>query len=299
MIPIISYEEMLQRFDEAKAWLATLKIPIEGSRFGEYYDNLKKLVLWYKNGTRTDLSHIMSVETAYYSLTESNAVISIYEAFKRIDQDHLPKKKFRMMLEGPALPNAEVPGDANVNPRDILIEIELATRFIKAGFRVNDFQDVNFDFQGFSINIECKRPQTKKSIATNIDDGCKQLLKRNPTHERSSKNIIAMSIEKVLGIDRRILMIADEQDVENEVDREVRVFQETYRKTLNKLSDKNILVLLLVFKFMSIVQPQALLTSVFFVGGIPLRRQIGNFILADDRLLEDIKKQMKQSGWQK
>jgi hypothetical protein len=297
MIPTISYEEMLRRFDEAKGWLETLKIPIDGTRFGEYYNNLKKLVSWYRNGTRTELSHIMSVETAYYSLTESNAFISIYEAFKDIDQNHLPKNKLRMMLDGPPFPNGEVPGNANVNPRNTLFEIELATRFIKAGFKVNDFQDINFDFNEFRINVECKRPHTRRSITANIERGGDQLLERDPTHGRTSKNIIAISVDKVFEIDRRILFITDEQDIEKEVEKEVGAFRETYHKTLNRLSDKNILALLLVFKFMSIVRPQALLTSVFFVGGIPLKRQIGNLILADHKLLEDIEKQLKQSGF--
>ena len=300
MIPTISYEEMLRRLDEAKAWLKALKISIDGTRFGIYYDNLKEIVTWHSNGADIDsLFHIMSLETAYYSLTESNALIAIYEAFNGLDQDHLPKRKLRMMLEGPALPSAEVPGDANVNPRNILFEIELATRFVKAGFRVNDFQDINFDFQEFRINIECKRPNTKKSVTGNIDEGCKQLLKRDPTHGLTSRNIIAISVDKVFEIDKKRFFFADERDIEKEVDKKVGDFQKTYHKTLNKLFDKNILALLLVFKFMCEVRSQELLTSVFWVGGISLKRQIGNFILADHKLLEDIKKQMKQSGWQK
>ena len=297
MIPTISYEEMLRRFDEANGWLETLKIPIDGTRFGEYYNNLKKLISWYRNGARTELSHIMSQKTAYYSLTESNAVISIYEAFKGIDQNHLPKRKLRMMLAGPPFPNGEVPGNANVNPRNTLFEIELATRFIKAGFKVNDFQDINFDFKEFRINVECKRPNTEKSITANIERGCDQLLERDPTHGRTSKNIIAISVDKVLEIDREIFFFTHEQDIQKEVDEKVGVFRETYHKTLKRLSDKNILALLLVFKFMVIVRSQELLTSVFFVGGIPLKKQIGNLILADHKLLEDINKQLKQSGF--
>jgi hypothetical protein len=237
----------------------------------------------------------MSVVAAYYSLTECTAIIFIYEAFKGIDQDHLPKNKLRMMLGGPPFPSDEILGNANVNPRNTLFEIELAARFIKAGFKVNDFQDINFDFQEFRINVECKRPHTKRSITENIEKGCDQLLKKNPTFGRTSKNIIAISVDKVLEIDKKILPITDEQDVEKEVEKQVGYFREGHHKTLDRLSDKNILAILLVFKFMSIVQPGALLTSVFFVGGIPLKKQIGNFIMADHKLLEDIEKQMKQS----
>jgi hypothetical protein len=50
MIPTISYEEILRLFDEAKGWLETLKIQIDGTRFGEYYNNLQKLISWHRNG---------------------------------------------------------------------------------------------------------------------------------------------------------------------------------------------------------------------------------------------------------
>jgi hypothetical protein len=270
MISTISYKETLHKLKEAEHWLNSLGIETVGTRFGELGKNIEIINSEYQRGNIDNLRTIMRLDVAYYSLTESQAFISIYEAFKNLNPNHLPKRKLKSILEGPFFSGDEISGDANVNPRNILFEIELAARFIKSGFEVFGFEDLIFRFDRFKVYVQCKRPNSGKSLKTNIETAYRQLKSKEDIFKKNARGMIAIAADKLFGIDTKILPVEHEREIDREVNARTADFVKLSRSAWRGISNQQVLAILLVFKFMALVKPMELLTSVHFINGIPL-----------------------------
>lgn len=270
MIPTISYEQILHELKETEQWLNSLNIETAGTRFEMVSKNIETINSEYKKVNINNLRTAMGLDVAYYSLTESHAFISIYKAFKNLNPNHLPKRKLKLSLAGPFLPREEISGSANVNPRNLLFEIELAARFINSGLVVLGFEDIGFGFEEFKIYVQCKRPHNKKSLKTNIEDAYHQLKFRNDIFQENVKGMIAISADKLFGIDNKILLINREEEIGRQVNARTADFVNSYQSAWQGILSQEVLAILLIFKFMALVKPIDLLTSVYFIIAIPL-----------------------------
>lgn len=102
MLQTISYNQIYNDLKEAGRWFNSLNIDTEGTRFETICRNIETINYEFnKNGGIESLGAAMGFDVAYYSLTESKAFVSIYKSFKTLDQNHLPKGKLKLILEGP------------------------------------------------------------------------------------------------------------------------------------------------------------------------------------------------------
>lgn len=267
MITTISFDQLIKNLQTCNNWLGSLNIDTKGTRFRTLYDNVQAI-----NEEYLEKRAITSLDpkTVYYSLTESIAFTTIYEAFKS-RPDHLPKRKVKESLGGPFFAKEEIPGDANVNPRNYLFELELAARFILHGFNVTSFEDIEFKFECFRVCVQCKRPQSDKSVESNINGAYNQL--KSFIFEKDTKGLIAISVEKVLGIDDiddKFLPTNDENQIGSVIDNHINNFRGRYEWAWKQILNIDVLAILTIMRFISMLEPKRLPTHTYIINVIPL-----------------------------
>lgn len=204
-----SLANSLRSVQEAKAWFASSGISTEGSRLEKIEQSLSRF--------NDQLAMVRSAEdfralckdwpvNTFYILNEAAGFERITRAMKELPQDHLPKKDLRKTLQGPLLPIREVPGDDSVNARNHLAELELAASLLDKDVQLDGFDDVQFTYRGRSFRVEVKRPQSAGSVRRNIEKAFSQLSTK--MLDPLALGVVAVSAEKILGLENRILRIA-------------------------------------------------------------------------------------------
>jgi hypothetical protein len=144
----------------------------------------------------------------------------------------------------------------------------LAARFILSDFTITKFDDINFEFENFRFCIQCKRPQGGSSLGRNIEDAYDQL--KTTMFQKDSRGLIAISVEKVLDIDDKVLPISGSAEIETAVDVKISDFVIKHNSTWASILHKNVLALLPVFRFISMLEPRRIPVATYFICIIPL-----------------------------
>jgi hypothetical protein len=143
---------------------------------------------------------------------ESTHLIAIANTFKRIRGPRF-KQKVRNAVVGPAHPLDEKKSGSKA--RDLLFELSVAAYFRKRGFPVlicSD-KDAILRMPGYTIMIECKRPQSKKRVCRLIKEATSQLIKHFNNYIRGGalRGFIVLDISVVMNPER-MLLIGDSVD---------------------------------------------------------------------------------------
>lgn len=155
MLKRITYEDMLLELLEFELWLGHKGIKTTLTRLEEVINFIEILVGNWKAVTLEQLISRVSVEYLYYGLSEANAFIYAYNSLKLLPDNKIPRKLLRQIILGPFLAKDEISGDANVNPRNFLFEIEIAAKLVSKGLKITGVEDVQFDFEHYNFAIQC------------------------------------------------------------------------------------------------------------------------------------------------
>lgn len=289
---IKSYQEILNKLNPCELWLKSLNIPTSNSRLSEIIGYIDSLNSHYNNQTLPSLIEEVGNEKLWFALLESRAFITIHEAFLGLNQSRLPKKKLEEILKGPFLPTDEKPGDANVNARNCLFELELAARMKSSGFNVTGFDDIEFDYSNNKFNIQCKRLFSVRNMSYNINRAYEQL--GGKLNNNAGKGIIALAIEKIEETDRYLLDVSSKQEGGNKVNQRIVSIIQKYGNLWHNFIDIRVIGVLICLKFISIIRDEGpLLASGFFIGCDPLcSNQSTQFY--DRQLIENIARQLNK-----
>lgn len=207
----LKFDQELKLVQEFDQWLIQNGIETRGSRLNEVIDLLKVIVDHYKADKVTQLLSNYDQATLWVVLTDATAFIRVFLAFKNSKSHELPRGKFKEMLVGPLLPWDESPTKNNIHGRNTLFELEMAAVFKRAGFKITNYDDIQFNFKKKKINVQCKRIHSPQRVADNISTAVGQITKR--MKDSQTKGLICLSIDKISDTEGYILEAENHKSV--------------------------------------------------------------------------------------
>lgn len=164
---------------------------------------------------------------------------------------------------------------------------------MSCGFQNIRFEDVTFEFNKYKICVQCKRPQSPRSVCSNIRNAYKQLIPKNSLFDSVTKGMIAISTDKILNLDDKIFHVKSESEISQFAEQTAKYFLAKFSSCLLNILNVDVLAILLMVKFIVILEPQKLLIAANYVRVHPLFQ---NSILnaANSALLEDMMELMKR-----
>lgn len=195
-------DAILKYLHEASTWFHKHNIDTNATRFELILNNFGKITSFFKESSINEYINNYGFENYFFSLIDAISFIDVYNGLNKY-KGSLPKSKIRESLRGPLIPNDEILGNANVNSRNYFFELEVASKLLLAGIKVNGFNDVNVMFEKNKIFIECKRLLTKSNIGHNISYAFTQLSRK--LSDKTDKGIIALSFDKAYNFDDKLL----------------------------------------------------------------------------------------------
>lgn len=264
----VSYSDNLSKLLELKQWLINNTLYTKGSRLECIIERMEKITNYFHSNRMQDLIDEEGNINLWYTLTESSSFIEIYEMVRHLNINYLPRRAIKNALRGPYLPMDELPGDENVNYRNILFELELASKLYKRKINIIGFEDIQFLFENHHFYVQCKRLFSKKNVLHNIKSAQKQLIRNiNTTNDRG---IIALSIDKILGLDGMMLKVQNENEIQDKIYSLVNDFIITYNPLWIEDIHPQTVGIILVTKFLTHILDKNLLSSCFFITIVPL-----------------------------
>jgi hypothetical protein len=204
-----NYESVYSGIDNATLWLSEHGLEIDRTRIGGYKRVFEKFLKKYNSGKLTD-DELKDFFGTYVNLVyEIQELFHIYEGLSKINNSDLTKK-LKKFIKGPVIVTDENPNNSTNLGRNIAFELLIASKFYSFGFEI-DFgseADLSFVHNNRKFFIECKRPQYKHQINSNIKGAFRQLKKRYNEQDGqvSVFGLMALSVSKILNPDLDILV---------------------------------------------------------------------------------------------
>jgi hypothetical protein len=247
----IPYDHILRDVQLAREWFDHVGVASAGTRLVAIERTLASFLADLQSLSIAQLTaqwDWASRRDAYYALTEGEAFSRIHKQLSRLRSDQLPRSELSRALQGPLVPSSETPG--TTEPRNIFIELDLASVLMRSGVQITGFDDVRFRFDRIGYVTQCKRPFSAKSVAANVEAAWKQIDVRAPkgSHERG---IIALAVDKVLGLDQqRPSAIQDKPDLDARVSDMAKSFLDDHQSAWEEVIDHRVVAVLLLFRFL-------------------------------------------------
>jgi hypothetical protein len=193
-----TFEKASQELDAICAWFQEIGIKFSVTRVGKYRaifaalsaaQRLKDMSVFYKRYKELDY---------FNAIMEREQLLRIYTGLEGIKEKELiDRLKKCVRSHELSLLDTE-----NRSGRDFSLELDVAAKFVKAGYQV-DFAhdaDVSASKDGQTVFVECKRLKSSEQVKDNIKKGLKQLVNRyksskNPTECRG---LLVLSIGKIV-----------------------------------------------------------------------------------------------------
>jgi hypothetical protein len=152
-------ESVIGDLDGALAWLQTLGIQPNRTRFSEYRNTLAIVHKYRVAGKLKGLPAIVPPEKYRVAFIESTQLIAISKTPKLFRGPRV-REKVRVAVTGPVSPYDEKKGGSNA--RDILFELSTAAffRMRKIPVLISTDKDIILRISGCTIFVECKRPKS-------------------------------------------------------------------------------------------------------------------------------------------
>jgi len=293
MFNTITFDDQFQKLKEAEQWLNGIGVQTQQTRFDEVLYLNKQIVEHNKNNLLEDLIAEYGNLKLWFALTEASSFIEIHEAFKGQKSHVTPRRKLKMMLQGPYHSWDEDVNADNIEPRNTLFELEAAAQFKKAGAKITGFDDVDFVFKKVKFNVQCKRIHSEKKMRDNVLEAATQLYKRMRARP-NVKGIICLSMDKLTEKEKMILKVGSPDEVSPKLAVLSNSFLAKYRSLWHNHVNTNILAVLLFVHVVATIerQPSDLLTTCRDIAFDVIPRQ-AFYQLADYDLIIELGQRMQ------
>lgn len=266
----INYIDLHNEFVEVEKWLNNRSIATNKSTFDEVKLRLRDLASYHEKG---QLKEIITPENSKYyvaALLNSIAYINIKKEFMHLKDHELPRRALRTSLQAPFFINDESPSLNNIDSRNTLFELELASRILRNDIKVINFDDFTFEFKEKNFNVQCKRIFSKARIGNNISKAYEQLACRLQDH--NDRGIIALSLEKVTDGFDGILQINDINHLQCHLDKAAGDFIKNHKHHWEIFIDQRVIGLFLILPFAMELKSTGNITRGFQVNAVCLAR---------------------------
>ena len=272
LVQKVSYDVIAQQLDDIESWFKNLGIELAGSRLEAYKRNIKMLIKYHKEGKIREFAKLTDFKQIVFSLSESFELSSIYQAFKDIDPKQL-RKWLAVVAKGPLMIDQEDPVRSTGQPRDFLFELNMMALLKARGIPVilNSVADVHGVFESKDILLQCKRPQTRRSVEGNFLKASKQLtISLDQLGKQNSKGIISVSIGKILNKGHMFLVGDNEADLATKADISMKRFWDQFKHLGKRVLDIRIIGVLCHLNGPAVVEDIKLLTDLQLLHAHPL-----------------------------
>ncbi|OEZ49274.1 hypothetical protein JAB1_24640 [Janthinobacterium sp. MP5059B] len=185
--------EILTHYEDAKAWLESLGINVNPTRFRNY-----KRIIEQSGKEYSENYDYKQDWNMLWALSELDDLLSIHRDLKA-QQDMRMVDSLRKITTGPILLDDEKNDGGSIQGRNFTFELYAAARIARAGFSVNfnTIADANFLVGERQIHMECKRVVSEDNMEGLVISACKQIAKRC-NDSPSDRGIAAISISKLV-----------------------------------------------------------------------------------------------------
>lgn len=247
-----TYDEIYDGLIEAKTWFRSIGVLGEACRFNEILSNVKVVRDQYNMQTPPDISLPPPIPELVISLLDAEDYINIHRQFRSLKNHKIPCQRIRAALSGPLLPYNEGVEGQSIHGRSALFELELAARFQCQGLTITGFDDIQLELCGVRINVQCKRPHKISRLQETIQNASSQISKR--MGNTANRGLIALRIDRLLGLDSKILKVPDEDSLSKQSGDRLDQFWKEHKRKLKKIIDIRILGIFIDLPFIAEVE---------------------------------------------
>lgn len=249
----MKFEDIFAKLIEIGKWLDELAIT-RRERFDKATNMIGELIVEYykaKANQEFDRSKNREMQNALF---EAQPFLTIYDSFKDCRDDEF-LRLLKVAVRGPEFSKDE--NAMSNEARNHLFAINLAARIKDRGLDVVGFKDININFENHQIAIQCKRPYSIERLEANINDAYEQMKTENSmTDDNNVRGIVAISVEKILGLDKNTFVFKTGQHIEEFIYREVDKLCDLHRTKWLHLMNINIFGIFFYFRFFAQVQDE-------------------------------------------
>jgi hypothetical protein len=190
------FEETLSRLDEIDGWLKSLGYGAY-DRIRRYRRNFRDMLELQSDEAVDSVQALQKMteekrREIFWSYVEAEEFVRAVGPLRDCLGDRLPAVPIDRALGGPA--DLFLENERNNAGRNFMFELIMGGRLAKAGITplFDRGPDVQFDFSGLRVAMQCKRPFSKDSLERNISGAISQLKVDN-----ADLNLIAVSVSRL------------------------------------------------------------------------------------------------------
>lgn len=202
--------ELLEDFNAAVAWIASVGFAVERGRIAEYQRVLTKAVDRYEmhGWAFENQEHAQQVCT---TLLETRELVSIHRGLSGLAES-AALREIPHFLKGPFQPTNELSGNSSNRPRNIGFELYLTALFTSANMQpiYGTDADLCFEHNGHLFFVEAKRPSAPHRVSKLIKDASKQLKQRlKSSKDDTARGLIALDLTKVINPANKVMPVTN------------------------------------------------------------------------------------------
>lgn len=202
-----TYDELYDGLLQTQVWLQSVGLPVTGNRFAAILANVDLIRQHYDKPSLDQVLHEHPMGELWVSLLDAGSFITLYEQLRALRSDQLPRGRLKEALSGPLMPHDEQKDGPTIQARDAIFELELGCRLRAKGVSLTGFDDIEFEFQGVRVNVQCKRLHSAKTLQPNLDKACMQIARWITGQTRG---LVAIGMDKIFTTDRNVLTVTNE-----------------------------------------------------------------------------------------
>lgn len=206
----VDQQKILRDLGDCLAWLRAMGIKAPGARFETYRRHVQE---WVEacSGSKAWAQFVKQSDADAFanSIFEAIEWHLIYQAVSVLEMNEEIRARLREAVRGPV----NYRNEKQTNARDYQFELAFGARLLKAGYsaQFGDGGDLSFPLRDRRIFVECKRPQSPRSVERLVRHALSQLecRYRNAESPRDCRGFIAISFTKVANPDQYMGFRAD------------------------------------------------------------------------------------------
>lgn len=222
--PDLTWEGILEGLDRVLELCRSLGLADEvtGSRF--LHHHRRRLVALTTaaqgQGPEAALAVYTADREAHAVALGEAAELGRMEPFLRAANPEALTPKLREALRGPVLPSAERPTSNSNRPRNILFELNVASKLWEVGVAPilgGRRPDLRCEVHDTRLLIECKRPLTEEGARTRIRRAWHTLTEEATKAGPGARGVAVLSIGKLIPAERQLVVAANLAAVEGQL----------------------------------------------------------------------------------
>ncbi len=259
----ISFHDLAKEIEESANWLASYGLDYVRTRVGGYKKHLDEIADYCEAKRINELLSRHDLQSIANSVYEANELVCIYRGLTKITNTDLPEK-LRDFIKGPKSYIQENTVSSSNLGRNIAFELDIAAHFALAGLMPDfgDKADLKVHIEERTLFLECKRPQYKHQIHSNIKGAMRQLESRYKTATDPSNccGLIALSISKIVNPQFQPLYPATAEFLDGMLNNIMNGFIQAHQSEWRDLKDPRTIGVILHCSIPSVIQSRDLLT---------------------------------------